>query len=272
MKTCIKCQIEKPLESFYKDRTRLRRECKSCSSMKGKTYRDAHADEVLAKDRARRASPAAKECARARTAKWRTDDPDRLKASRGAYYAKNRVADNAKTRAYHLKHRARLLAEQKNPEVREKVRAQCRARYANNPASAARIPKNNARAKIPSVRAATNARAIERYWGAHQKHLDAAAENRRRHPGTLKAFHIRRRALKASAPGSCSAAQLKSRFEFYGNRCAYCGGPAETADHVVALKRGGSNWPANIRPACKSCNSSKHAKKLSVWKAERSAA
>jgi hypothetical protein len=31
-------------------------------------------------------------------------------------------------------------------------------------------------------------------------------------------------------------------------------------DHVKPLARGGSNWPANLRPACKSCNSRKGAR------------
>ncbi|MET9890780.1 HNH endonuclease [Streptomyces sp. NPDC006465] len=30
--------------------------------------------------------------------------------------------------------------------------------------------------------------------------------------------------------------------------------PADTADHIVPLSRGGSNEPSNLRPACGPCN------------------
>lgn len=90
-----------------------------------------------------------------------------------------------------------------------------------------------------------------------------------RAPEVMRALKLARRALEVNAPGTCSAAQLKARFDFYGGCCAYCGAPAESSDHVIPLSRGGSNWPANIRPACSSCNCRKSAKKLSVWKAEQ---
>ena len=87
-----------------------------------------------------------------------------------------------------------------------------------------------------------------------------------KNPSSIKSMRHRRRARKMSAAGNTSAAQLQARVDFYGNRCAYCSGSYEAVDHVIPLSRGGSNWPANLRPACKRCNSSKRAKKLSEWK------
>ena len=116
------------------------------------------------------------------------------------------------------------------------------------------------------------------YWSTfYARHkadiIKATTEYARTHPEVHAAKQNRRRASNVRAAGSCSTEQLKARFEFYGNCCAYCGGPAETSDHVIALVRGGSNWPANIRPACTSCNSSKGAKRLfNEWKPSRSAA
>jgi 5-methylcytosine-specific restriction endonuclease McrA len=40
-------------------------------------------------------------------------------------------------------------------------------------------------------------------------------------------------------------------------RCAYCGAPYESIDHVVPLSRGGANVADNVVPACLSCNGSK---------------
>lgn len=48
-------------------------------------------------------------------------------------------------------------------------------------------------------------------------------------------------------------------------RCAYCGGPGGTVDHVVPLNRGGQHAEGNLVPACRSCNSSKRDKLLIEW-------
>lgn len=37
-------------------------------------------------------------------------------------------------------------------------------------------------------------------------------------------------------------------------RCAYCGGPATTADHVIPVSRGGSSDDRNLVAACMACN------------------
>lgn len=44
---------------------------------------------------------------------------------------------------------------------------------------------------------------------------------------------------------------------YYGQPCAYCGQPADTADHVTPVEHGGTNDPTNIVAACRSCNSKK---------------
>lgn len=75
----------------------------------------------------------------------------------------------------------------------------------------------------------------------------------------------RHRARKFGAAGFHTPEQLAARVAYYGHRCAYCGGPYESVDHVIPLARGGSNWPANLRPACAFCNSSKADKLLSEW-------
>jgi 5-methylcytosine-specific restriction endonuclease McrA len=47
-----------------------------------------------------------------------------------------------------------------------------------------------------------------------------------------------------------------------GDPCVYCGGPTESVDHIVPVSRGGTGDWDNIAPACKSCNSEKHARPL----------
>jgi 5-methylcytosine-specific restriction endonuclease McrA len=74
----------------------------------------------------------------------------------------------------------------------------------------------------------------------------------------------RRRARRADAKGDYTESQWQARLAYYGYRCYLCGVDwfsldsfDRTIDHVIPLSQGGTNWPANLRPACRSCNSSK---------------
>lgn len=67
------------------------------------------------------------------------------------------------------------------------------------------------------------------------------------------------RARKTKAAGTATPQQVKDRIAFYGERCYLCRQPYQDIDHVIPLSRGGSNWPANLRPICKKCNGTKWA-------------
>lgn len=73
--------------------------------------------------------------------------------------------------------------------------------------------------------------------------------------------HPRRRALERLAMGLVTAEQLQARIAYYGYRCWMCRAPWTCIDHVKPLAVGGCNWPANLRPACRSCN----ARKCHIW-------
>lgn len=51
----------------------------------------------------------------------------------------------------------------------------------------------------------------------------------------------------------------KDREALAGLPCTYCGGPADTVDHRVAVTRGGTSDPSNLLPACWPCNKLKGA-------------
>jgi 5-methylcytosine-specific restriction endonuclease McrA len=73
--------------------------------------------------------------------------------------------------------------------------------------------------------------------------------------------HVRtRRARRHGAHGHATPTQVAARVEYFGGRCAYCGGPYESIDHAIPLARGGTHWPSNLRPACMSCNAQKGAR------------
>lgn len=68
----------------------------------------------------------------------------------------------------------------------------------------------------------------------------------------------RRQRRLAEAPGEATPTQVAARVEFYGGRCWICREqPSDCLDHVKPIAKGGSKWPANLRPACRSCNSKK---------------
>lgn len=82
-------------------------------------------------------------------------------------------------------------------------------------------------------------------------------ERHRRNPEGDRVRCRKRYALKLGVQGFHTAEQAQARAVVYGNRCWLCGNPMQGMDHVIPLTRGGSDWPSNLRPICKPCNSRK---------------
>jgi len=89
-------------------------------------------------------------------------------------------------------------------------------------------------------------------------------ENPEKFLQTRRKYVIARRARKRQAPGFYSSEAWLQKCAYYGWKCIYCENPLSeqtvTTDHRKPLSKGGSNWLANLAPACKSCNSRKQAK------------
>lgn len=69
-----------------------------------------------------------------------------------------------------------------------------------------------------------------------------------------------RYAKRKSAPGwtYTTPQHIQWRWDMFGGKCWICGKDAVSIDHVKPITKGGTHWPANLRPACKVCNSAKH--------------
>ena len=105
------------------------------------------------------------------------------------------------------------------------------------------------------------ARARNRYNQKNKEKIATRqADYQRVHPEVVAAAIARRIARSRHAGGDSNGAQRKARADFYGGLCYLCGRSATAMDHVIPLAQGGSNWPANLRPICKSCNSTKSAR------------
>jgi 5-methylcytosine-specific restriction endonuclease McrA len=94
-------------------------------------------------------------------------------------------------------------------------------------------------------------------------HLESLEKWRINNPDFLRASRARRRARVRNAEGRYTASDLQEIFQRQHGCCIYCRkelGAKYHADHIVALARGGSNWPSNIQLLCPSCNCAKGAK------------
>jgi 5-methylcytosine-specific restriction endonuclease McrA len=78
----------------------------------------------------------------------------------------------------------------------------------------------------------------------------------------LQNYH-KRRAREYGAEGTYTPDDLTRIMDEQGCVCFYCDESILlewTIEHFIPLSRGGTNWPSNIRLACKACNSAKHDK------------
>ena len=107
-------------------------------------------------------------------------------------------------------------------------------------------------------------RAYQPAWiAAHpEKRLEYERRYIEKNRAKVNAKVKRRSHRKRTAQGTWTEEQWEARLALYGWRCYLCGAPWEHMDHVIPVALGGTNWPANLRPICASCNSRKGAKRL----------
>lgn len=115
------------------------------------------------------------------------------------------------------------------------------------------------------------------YWEAHKdvqgpknkSWADAHPELMRSYAMVYRATHRDRilawSSIRRGAPGVVNAWMIDRIYGRFGNTCVYCGGPSNTLDHFIPIKRGGPNAEWNLVPACKKCNSSKNASEPFSW-------
>ena len=170
------------------------------------------------------------------------------KAANAAWYAKNKTQACSTSREWYSKNK-------------ERGRKNAMRWYTNNK----KRRRETARAWLAAHK--ETHKQSTRKWRARNldRHRQLTAQWSKNNPGRRRSICLAYRARKYASPGSdyTTAQHIKWRWEMWGNRCWMCGDAATATDHVIALAKGGSHWPANLRPICKSCNSRKGAKKIS---------
>ena len=222
VKRCRKCGELKPLDDFPRHRGSKdgrRSRCKPCHSADVRAWTQSKPDRV--------------QMVRARVRAWRSSNPDRYRASQ------------------RRRKRERLASD---PEFRERCREidrRSRGKHRTKRVAAHRrwVAANPDRAK------ARNRRWAERHREKTRAKVKAwQIANPEKAKALKRAVKATRRARERGAPGVTTRQQLQARWEYYAGRCWLCGREANSLDHVIALAQGGSNWPANLRPACLACN------------------
>lgn len=103
----------------------------------------------------------------------------------------------------------------------------------------------------------------KRAWLESNQEKDRAYQKtyRKANPEVYKAANHRRRARELNAEGDHNSAQATARTAVHGDSCIYCASTKDLhLDHIKPLSKGGSNWAANLAPACATCNKSKNDK------------
>jgi len=103
------------------------------------------------------------------------------------------------------------------------------------------------------------------YRETHREQIRAGVKDWfRRHPNASRLAANKRRAAWAKVEDTLTPEQLEETLEYFNYRCGYCLIDLRTLpkffrtfDHLVAIKRGGSNTQDNVIPCCKYCNSKK---------------
>lgn len=146
---------------------------------------------------------------------------------------------------------------------------ECKCKSAKRRAAAeGRIRSNQDRYIRERERRLASAR--QYYWDKHEDNLKRAAVWRKNNPAKRLASNQNRRARKYENPDyvDVSDRDWEDILRINMNRCAYCHASDKklVRDHIVPLSKGGRHAPANLIPACVTCNSSKNAMFLSEWK------
>lgn len=84
-----------------------------------------------------------------------------------------------------------------------------------------------------------------------------------------------RRARKRLVGGRHSPQDIIALFQKQKGICAACPSnlsPKYHVDHILAIARGGSNWPSNLQLLCPPCNQSKGARTMEEWQMIRKVA
>lgn len=188
---------------------------------------------------------------------WAQDNADRRKEIARAYYHRHKAEILAAARAKTAANPKPRPA----PKGRDPVKAKIRRQEWEN----RNCEKKNARHRLWREQNKERALANEaQYRIDNRERLNKRnREWAKTHHETYSVYCRNRRARKRAAEGSHTADDIARLREVQRDRCAVCRAKLNKkghVDHIIALSKGGSNWPNNLQLLCESCNCSKHSR------------
>lgn len=155
--------------------------------------------------------------------------------------------------------------EEKNPGVRDMIEARYRANH-----------REELNAKAAERRAADpetfRSRNRDYYAANRDEIIDRRVDYGKDNPDKVNAIAKAKLDREAEAEGYYTEEDVLRILISQDYLCAGCGKDIRTrytADHIIPVPRGGSNWPSNIQCLCRSCNSSKGTMTMDEWMARR---
>ncbi len=155
----------------------------------------------------------------------------------------------------------------KDGQNKDGLKGQCRTCRRAYSAKYRAENKDKGKAYSAKYRAENKEYFAQYYADNREYYAQHNSDWRQANPEKKRANDQRRRARKANAKGTFTADDWKARLAYHGYRCIYCGVEKSetkegylTMEHLIPLSRGGTNYPSNLAPSCKSCNCKKHTK------------
>jgi 5-methylcytosine-specific restriction endonuclease McrA len=207
--------------------------------------------------RLKSADPMSRERRREYMAVYKATHKDRQKELNKAYYDKNAE-------------QFREYAKQYRQENAEEVRAKDAERNALPERIKAQSQANAKRyvAKGEAIRKREQLRYIRESDRIKARVLEYKKANPEKVKAAMKAGVANRRARERSAEGKASGAIVLQLYDDQQGVCAFCSADLSLlfhVDHILPLKRGGSNNDDNLQLLCATCNQSKGAKTLDEY-------
>jgi len=292
-KKCSKCKKMFPASCFNKDARRpsgYRSTCRDCGRLNSAKWkaRKTNSDEplqliqtMLERERYVALNPNLKWChkgqhfvERINFSKWSKSgdglqpkcktcaknfdiaNAESIKASRKQYRVKNSQRISQAQKEHYKTHKAEY--NKRNSDYAKRNKSKMKQMYQNY------YINNKDRLKRKS----------NRYYHENKDRMMATQRAYyKANPERYKVHSNNRRKILNEALGKYTYKQWQDKIEYFGFRCYLCNeslkGKTIHIEHRKPISRGGSNWIANIAPACKKCNlskSTKTEKEFREWK------
>ena len=152
------------------------------------------------------------------------------------------------------------LFKEKQPERRREIEKQSRKRrYPERRQDILQQNKKWREANKDKVDIANHS-----YRESHRAEAKQRTSNwQKSNPDKVREQSNRHRVRKIEAEGFHTAQDVECIRAKQNDKCAYCRGELRKKwhlDHIVALSKGGSDWPRNLQLLCRQCNVRKSAK------------